>query len=161
MSTSIKMIKHEESDQQDEPSLTPTEIESHLISVAKTFVQAINIRDFHPNSPLWSSMCDSFRASPHPPNPPVNVPRLEWLEWMHQLYEANPEWKMECMDASCYVEKKEGEVFMNLETSGIPPGIVTRSCALVKFRELKTGWRCVGFLGVNGGPGLEGERLVC
>lgn len=49
------------------------------------------------------------------------------------------------------------EVFMNLETTGIPPGIVTRSCAVIKFREMKGGWKCVGFLGVNGGPGLEGE----
>lgn len=56
-----------------------------------------------------------------------------------------------------YVDGKEGEVFMNVETEGIPVGIVTRSCAIVKFREMKKGWRCVGYEGVNGGPGLECE----
>lgn len=137
---------------------TPTQ--THIETISLSMIDLINTHTF--NLPSWSPLiAPSFRASPHPPHLPLNAPPEEFLSFMSELYAENPEWRCRCADLSSQVEGNTGEVFMNIETRGIPEGIVTRSCAVLRFREgKKGGWRCVGFLGANGGAGLEGMGFV-
>lgn len=130
-------------------------LQHHLKIISQTIIDLMFTHSF--DAELWTPhLADSFRASPCSPNEPSNMPLPEFLAYLRNLYAENPGWTVRSIHSSSYVQDGLGKVIMNVENRELPEGITTKGLLVCSFREGRWGWRCVEFVGVKGGPTLEG-----
>ena len=117
-------------------------IVTHLESVVRTFIEAINDRNLILGHPVTSSFDPKFSANTPPPWPQGTENLTQYLQRLIGLA-AETEYKMliQSLDTHVYKNGHAG-VFVTSDVIGVPPGVVRHVVAIFRFRKRDGSWRC-------------------
>ena len=128
-------------------------IASHLEGIAHSCMKSLNDRNFSKCADGWNQMADIFRAdSEHPQGGLVEQTLEEHLEMQRHIAEECPEYCLRLLDLYTEVNERTGSasVFMTVEATGIPPGVIRQSIGVSKFQLIDGRWLCVRYGGARG-----------
>ena len=128
-------------------------IASHVEGIAHNCMKSLNDRNFSKGANGWTQMADIFRAdSEHPQGGLVEQIVEEHLDMQRQIAEEFPEYRLRLLDLYTEVSERAGSasVFMTVEATGIPPGMIRQSIGVSKFRLIDGRWLCVRYGGARG-----------
>ncbi|KAF2165414.1 hypothetical protein M409DRAFT_24264 [Zasmidium cellare ATCC 36951] len=112
-------------------------------SLVQAFLQAINARHFDISNPIYRHKSASFRANAeHFSSRELTLP--EYLLAFRELTIDHPQHHANPLDMTTYVDRELGhaKVFVNVEVTGCPVGIVRKSVAVVEFQLEGKEWKC-------------------
>lgn len=117
-------------------------IVTHLESVVRTLIDAINDRNLTLGHSVTSSFDPKFSANTPPPWPQGSENLTEYLQRLIGLA-AETEYKMliQSLDTHVYKNGHAG-VFVTSDVIGVPPGVVRHVVAIFRFRKRDGSWRC-------------------
>ena len=123
-------------------------------SLTRAFLQAINDRHFDISDPIYRHKSVKFRANAeHFSSQELTL--AEYLAAFHELTTQHPQHYANPLDMTTYVERELGyaKVFLNVEVTGCPVGIVRKSVAVVEFQLEGADWKCIGWGSMVGDVG--------
>jgi hypothetical protein len=117
-------------------------IVTHLESVVRTFIEAINDRLLTPDHPVTASFDPKFSTNSPPPWPQGTENLPQYLQRLISLT-TETEYKMliQSLDTHVYKNGHAG-VFAAGDVIGVPPGVVRHVVAIFRFRKRDGLWRC-------------------
>ena len=127
---------------------------AHLEHLARSFMDAVNARDWNPESEGWSFLSTCLNVvMAHPPaghDRPVS--RDIFRERLKHYADTNPTFRERVIDVSTDVDKycAHGRVLMYHECLGFPEGVVMEMVSLLEFICLQGRWVCTRFSSVRG-----------
>lgn len=152
-------------------------IATHLEALTHDFETSINKHDFNILSPTWQVLSPRFTFDSWIGDS-SNLPeredaRLKWLASLDAVSKRHKEYHIRLFDISTNVhaDLMSAECFVNMETTGNPPGVVRQAVAVLGFRLVKGKWKCLSHKGFQGpygageimneseGPEKTGEKL--
>lgn len=123
----------------------------------RDYVSAINLRDWDTSSPLWSSMSETFRADPAIGTFGMQQQTLaDFLQSRAEICIDHPTYAVRILDLSTDLnhQANKAEVFMNLEVTGVPEGVVRQNVGILDFQPFdwgdETKWLCVRYRSFRG-----------
>ncbi|KAF2162464.1 hypothetical protein M409DRAFT_58229 [Zasmidium cellare ATCC 36951] len=141
------------------PSMTPVEdpsLESHIKNLVLTMINAMNTRDFNPSSPAWKPTTPDFVSEPSFHMNYLAVSLHDFLRLFDEQTRDHPEYFCEVKEVNVHVNSKRDHAvcFTEVETNGLPIGIVRSSVGIVEFVRVGEGegWKCKKYRCM---PGME------
>lgn len=128
-------------------------IATHVEGIAHNCVKSLNGRNFSPSASGWNQMAAIFRAdSEHPQGGIAEQGLEEHLEMQRQIAQEHPQYRLRLLDLHTEVDERAGSasVFMTVEATGIPPGVIRQSVGVSKFQLIDGRWLCVRYGGARG-----------
>jgi hypothetical protein len=120
------------------------------------YVLAMNSRNFDPKSPAWHSISKDFQSDPSVGDEVLAGQTLvDFLEYRAAVVAEFPTYSVRLVDISTDFDEQNGraEVFLNLEISGVPEGVVKQNVGIMTFRDEGDKWACYrydSFRGLGG-----------
>ncbi|KAF2173339.1 hypothetical protein M409DRAFT_17279 [Zasmidium cellare ATCC 36951] len=117
----------------------------HLEDIASSFIEAINSRNFDPNTKPWNQIAAHFTVGSGTGARPNATNKLDMLEGHRKLAEANPMFKIRITSFSTTVHENIGtaQVVMNAGSTGVPGvpvGMWRNAVTILDFRLLDGRW---------------------
>lgn len=145
---------------------TPDEsLEGHLTQLVLAMTAAINARDFDPSSPAWTPTTYDFTSEPafHVNDFPCNLD--DFLQLFDKQTRDHPDYftRINGVDVHVNSKKDHATVFTDVETNGLPPGIVRPSVGVIEFVKVEGGmWKCRKYRCMPGMEflGVEWKKIV-
>lgn len=166
------------------PLSTHTEIATHIESLLRSIIHAINTKDFNPSSPPWTSVAADYRiACPHMSSPlhltNDTFPQTRSIKtksaWIQSLEDFSNHYPsahitIDCLMASVSQNSGHARAFMECRTTGgpgFPKGKMSKpAMSMYEFRFLEDEgrWMFVRETTVSGAPvcgaWMDGEKVV-
>ncbi|CAK4031790.1 Hypothetical predicted protein [Lecanosticta acicola] len=129
---------------------------AYLERLSASMMEALNERTFE-NHPILSYLSPNFRASLDSPSSTAE----EILVHFHKLVEVYPETHVRAVETKAYVYPNLGkaDVYMNLEGTGNPPGLVRQGFCQLDWELVDGKWTCVRHKGLGGTVPQDPDRL--
>lgn len=130
---------------QSSPEASTQETTRHLEEIASTFIEAINSRNFNPDSKPWTQIAPHFTVGSGTGARPNATNKTDMLEGHRKLAEANPEFKIRITSFSTTVHENIGtaQVVMNAASTGVPGvpvGLWRNAVTILDFRLQDGRW---------------------
>lgn len=138
-----KFIKKESS---PEPATQQQqETARHLEDIASSFIEAINCRNFDPNTKPWTQIAAHFTVGSGTGARPNATNKIDMLHGHSKLADANPSFKIRITSFSTTVHENIGtaQVVMNAGSTGVPGvpvGMWRNAVTILDFRYIDGRW---------------------
>lgn len=128
------------------------QISSHLESLTRAHIHAVNTKNYDITSPAWSNLSPNFISDVRSVcmKNPRRLNRDEYVEQYRGLAQLRPDYHLEVKIISTELKLlprgvSRGEVTMSLENTGNPPGVARMIVVMVEWRRDGEGaaWECV------------------
>lgn len=117
----------------------------HLEDIASSFIEAINSRNFDPNTRPWTQIAAHFTVGSGTGARPNATNKVDMLEGHRKLADANPSFKIRITSFSTTVHENIGtaQVIMNAGSTGVPGvpvGMWRNAVTILDFRSIDGRW---------------------
>ncbi|KAK4504774.1 hypothetical protein PRZ48_002736 [Zasmidium cellare] len=143
-------------------------IEANITRMWNSFVEAINNRDFNPDSPAWQNLAHDFIHESDSPGPERRDIRLkdrspaEYLESLQKLTTRCPNYRLHVKNTcvSVYPKASWAEAAFDMDVYGLFQDVIRPHVSHVEFRHREGRWVCTLIEVVSGqaiADGTTGE----